>query len=351
MSNVTIRKEGRFEIRFYSEGKYRSFYGKTAEEAVYKYEMYREGLVSHVSVYDMTVKDLCEEWLAVSAVRHKETTAANYRMKLETHIYPAFGDIALCKLCAGDIHAFIRDKKELAPSYLYDILVLLKTVLKYAHNTYGTENIMKNVVMPKKPKKELVLPSHREQKKLCSCLFASGDRTALGILIAAFMGLRIGEICGLKWEDVDLEKGMLYIRRTVQRIQCRGGSAKTVLYTGLPKSRLSLRKIPVPRILEPLFSKFAGAKEEFILTGTETCMEPRTLDNHFKKTLAKAGLERIKFHTLRHMFATNFIESCGDAKALSEILGHSTVEITLKLYVHSSDEWKRDCINRTDTAA
>ena len=170
------------------------------------------------------------------------------------------------------------------------------------------------------------------------------DISKAGIFLCLSTGLRLGEICSLKWVDIDQERRLLHVNRTVQRIKSKEGPAKTVLLETAPKSVFSNREIPMPDTLLALLMPFKKAGQEYILC-TNKPMEPRTYQNHFKRYLGETKIPNYNFHTLRHTFATNCIDSGMDIKSLSEILGHSNVQITLDRYVHPSMDTKRKYIN------
>ena len=157
-----------------------------------------------------------------------------------------------------------------------------------------------------------------------------------------YTGLRIGEVCGLKWCDIDLNKGIFKVRQTVQRIYVNSSTKLTI---DTPKSKSSVREIPLPKFLTEILRNFKSDDSAFILSGKENPTDPRTLQYRFKSLLKKADLPSINYHSLRHMFATNCIALGFDVKTLSEILGHATVETTLNRYVHSSMERKTVCMN------
>ena len=170
------------------------------------------------------------------------------------------------------------------------------------------------------------------------------DISKAGIFLCLSTGLRLGEICSLKWGDIDSERGLLRVSRTVQRIKSKEGPAKTILLETAPKSVFSNREIPIPDTLLSLLMPFRRAEQEYVLC-TNRPMEPRTYQNHFKKYLGDIKVPDYNFHTLRHTFATNCIDRGMDIKSLSEILGHSNVQITLDRYVHPSMDMKRKYIN------
>ena len=189
--------------------------------------------------------------------------------KFEKHILPEFGDIPCADLTAGRINAFINKKLAdgLSASYVRDIFTVFKTMLKYAQEEYGFRLSLKNVVLPKAERKQVEKISDTEQKKLVSYLKANMSLTAFGILLSLFMGLRIGELCGLKWEDVDFQHKVLRIRRTVQRITSANGNRKTKIVISAPKSATSFREIAIPDMLMKYFEMFRDKADYFILSG------------------------------------------------------------------------------------
>ncbi len=187
--------------------------------------------------------------------------------------------------------------------------------------------------------------AHAEQKKLVSYLKANMSLTAFGILLSLFMGLRIGELCGLKWEDVDFQHKVLRIRRTVQRITSANGNRKTKIVISAPKSATSFREIAIPDMLMKYFEMFRDKADYFILSGADKPVEPRTMQYRYKKILQSAEVENHNYHKLRHTFATNSAEKGFNVKALSAVLGHSSVTLTLNRYIHPDRTYERRLMN------
>lgn len=188
-----------------------------------------------------------------------------------------------------------------------------------------------------------------EQEALLAILLHNTDLRKFGVLLCLYTGIRIGEICALKWENVDLINGVISIRKTLQRIQCiepcTGRKTKVIITD--PKSNCSIRDIPLPTFLTKMAQEYHSKPEAYVLTGCEEhYIEPRLLQYEFKKYIHACGLEGVNYHALRHTFATRCIELGFDAKTLSEILGHTNVNITLNRYVHSSLDTKRFCMEK-----
>ena len=353
--NIYKRKDGRYEGRiavgFKSDGKvkYQSIYGHSLEEVKEKLEAFRKKSHQKNPSTELTVYSLFQEWIQAVSPRIKESTAANYQMKAEKHIFPAFGEVKCSEIGVSQVHEFIAEKLKtgLSARYVSDIVLLLKSMFKYASRIYQLYNPLTNVIMPKKKKTEVALLSPMQQNQLKSYLQKAQDRTALGIALSLYTGLRIGEVCALQWGHIDLKKQILTVKQTAQRIRTSSDSHKTKLVITEPKSTASQRTIPLPECLIDTLSKFYSSDPDaFVLSGTRHLIEPRTMQYRFASLLKRVNLPSVHFHALRHMFATNCIALGFDVKSLSEILGHSSVEITLNRYVHSSMEQKRKYMQR-----
>lgn len=355
MSKGTVykRKDGRWECRI-SMGKdengkriFRSFYGESREEAEYKAMILHDYTEKEYALTEMTVKELVTEWLHVMTSRIKESTAANYVMKAEKHLIPAFGSIQCCLLKANDIYSFIERKlKEgLSTRYLSDIIVLFKSIFRYASREYHIRNVLDGIILPKKNKPEIAVLDKAQQLRLENFLDKHPSVTTVGISISMYMGLRIGEVCALQWRDIDFEKRTLTVSKTIQRVQCRNGAKRTKLIITEPKSESSKRTIPIPDYLLPLLRKYKADGDIYVISGKRKSVEPRTIQYRFAKILHNADLPSFHYHSLRHLFATRCVELGFDVKTLSEILGHSSVEVTLNRYIHSDMERKRTCMS------
>lgn len=352
-ANITLRKDGRYVGKFITDydgsGKphYQYVYGKTYDEAENKVLIGREIVTRFLSGRYITVGKVYTEWLNAVVNRVKESTLANYQNKFEKHILPEFGDVPYADLTAGRINTFINQKlaEGLSASYIRDIFTVFKMMLKYAHEEYGFRLSLKNVVLPKPERKQVEKISDTQQKILVSYLKANMSRTAFGILLSLFMGLRIGELCGLKWKDVDFKNRILHIRRTVQRISSINGNRKTKIVISSPKSATSFRDIVIPDALMNYFEMFRSEANNYILSGTDKPVEPRTMQYRYKKILRTVGVEDHNYHKLRHTFATISAEKGFNVKALSAVLGHSNVTLTLNRYVHPDLAYERRLMN------
>ena len=350
--NIYKRKDGRWEGRYRVNGvdnKYHSIYGKSYAEVKEKLIKIKAEPITYNSSGMKTFGELCVEWLSSVRVKVKPTTLSNYYMKLNKHILPALGNVRFSYITIQILQKFIETKLNsgLSTKYVHDIIVLIKSISKYVCRIHGYRNIIVDVTVPKSEKKDMSLLNDEQQIVLSKHLTSDLSSTNLCILLSLYMGLRIGEICGLMWNDIDFNKSLLTVRRTVQRIS---NGERTVLYIGSPKSVSSRRSIPIPDFLMSILRQFKRCNNEYILSGSAKVIEPRTLQRRFKAILKKADLPSVNYHSLRHMFATNCIKAGFDVKTLSSILGHSSVEITLNRYVHSSFERKVECMNLLNIA-
>ncbi len=350
IGSTYLRKDGRWEARLSlgtinGKRQSKSFYGTSREEAERKL-MSAAFSGGNTVITEMTVKELCAEWLTISQNRVKASTLANYRMKIEKHIIPSFGDIMCCNLTARSAYDFMRKKLDfgLSPRYVTDIMTLLKSVFKYARREYRIIDPFDGITMPKCPKPEVRLLTSIEQKRLRSYINGTPSLINLGITLALGMGLRVGEVCGLMWQDIDFQKRILSVRRTVQRVAVQGESKKTAVMVSSPKSENSEREIPIPAGVFSILKKLRSEADHFIISDCDRPVEPRKMQYQFARILKDVNLPSVKFHSLRHCFASRAVEQGVDIKTLSEILGHSRVEVTMNLYIHSSLDRKRKCM-------
>ena len=352
--NIYKRKDGRWEGRYKSgyrdngQAKYHSIYGHSYAEVKQKLAHLKVTAPAITNSCHMTVKELFNEWLSAVKLRVKSSTYANYLLKVEKHILPAFGGLRYDMLTIQMLNHYIEDKLSsgLSAKYVSDIIIVFKSMSKYSAKIHGFHNMLADVSLPKVHRKELPLLSPSQQRKLCNYLLHNLNPTSLCVFLSLYTGLRVGEVCGLMWRDIDFEKSILAVRRTVQRIQ--NGNHSTCILADTPKSRTSRRSIPIPKFLMKLLRDSRSKDNYYILSGSEHIIEPRTLQRRFKSILKKVDLPSVGYHCLRHMFATNSLQAGFDVKTLSEILGHASVETTLNRYVHTSMERKIACMALLD---
>lgn len=349
-NNIYHRSDGRWEGRFYCRGthKYKSVYGKSYTEAKEKLDKLRAEVLVPSKKCRLTFCDVVKLWLESRRTRIKGSSYASYRNKLDRQIIPFFGEMKYDKVDMGIIEEFIADKMNdgMSAKYVTDIVVMLKSTAKWAEKAHNYADRIRNAELPKAKPKETSVFSKEEQKKLISTIDSEKTSTGCGVLLTMFTGLRIGELCALKWEDIDLKGKVLHITKTLQRLTVFDKEKKSEIKITSPKSKTSIRDIPLPDFLIKMLSVYKHDSEDYVVSGSRKVTEPRCFTNRYKTLLKKANVPSRKFHAIRHTFATNALQQNFDIKTLSELLGHANANVTLSVYVHSSMERKSACMNR-----
>lgn len=364
--NIYKRKDGRWEGRYIKayrpngKAQYSSVYGRTYAEVKQKLLAAR---IDQVQKHERNCtaqqyKIIIQGWLAVARVRVKESTYSRYSHLASSHILPYLGNLTIEQLTSQVVEQHIifllsegrlDGMGGLSPKTTSDILTVIKGSIEYGRCCGFAINCYLDRLSIKKPATDMRVLSKEEQERLLTILLDNTDLRKLGVLLCLYTGIRIGEMCALKWENIDLTGGVLSIRETLQRIQetPSQGKKKTKVVITEPKSRRSVRDIPLPPFLTKLALPFCSNPKAFVLTGqSDKYIEPRLLQYSFKKYTKECGLDDVNYHALRHTFATRCIELGFDVKTLSEILGHTSVNITLNRYVHSSMDAKRSNMER-----
>ena len=298
----------------------------------------------------ITFENISEEWLVLKKKTVKKSTYSNYRYSINKYLLPQFKNFTIEALENYDFSEFIDDlNQDYAPKTVRDILVKLKSILYYAQDEYDSKVKIKKIVGPKLDAEPIVILSKLEKGRLEKTCLREETLKSIGVIVCLNTGLRIGEICALKWKNIDLDKREIRVKKTLQRIYDEE-TGKTKIIIDTPKSKKSVRNIPISNklfeILAPLKKKYND--NDFFLTGNEkSYIEPRNYEYTFKILLKKSKVKSAyKFHITRHTFATGCIEVGMDIKSLSEILGHNSVEITLNKYVHSSYKTKKKYLEK-----
>ena len=356
--NIFKRKDGRWEARYIKghelNGKirYGYCYGKTYSEAKKKVVEARLALASGKTTIRSaeTIKHFdvyCDEWLQINHNRIKESTYVKYSGILKKYNKPRLGKLCpemLTTMLIAQFSDELLKQDGLSAKTVKDILLVLHSILKYTASKCPEKVQVVQITYPMEERKEMRVLNSKEQERLIKYLAEDMDSCRFGILLALCTGMRIGEICALKWGDISLENASVRITATMQRLKIMyepdNGKTKVVIHA--PKTHNSMRCIPLTNYAVELFRKMLQPDPElYVLTGTEHYMEPRTLQYRLKHYTDECGLEGVHFHTLRHTFATRCVEADFELKSLSEILGHATTTVTLERYVHSSLELKR----------
>lgn len=351
--NIYKRKDGRWEGRILKpNGKYQYVYAKTYTEVKYKKKNYQETCnqkVLKLPRVQSTAAELFEDWLKSELfARVKTSTYESYYNCIQGYVIPFFNheNEYLTEYSVALFVKSICDNSSLSESYKRKLITIFKTALKDILKNYPmSSNIADNIKLPKSDNSEIEVFSMKEQRLIENAVYQTGDIQSMGILLAFYTGIRLGELCALKWSDFDNDTGIMSINKTVTRVKnFHSTESKTILLVGTPKSKKAIRKIPLPIFFRHLYEEFQpNVMDEsiYLLSGTNRPPDPRTFQNLFKKLLADVGIKERKFHATRHTFATRALELGVDIKTLSEILGHANVSITLNIYAHSLMEQKK----------
>ena len=355
--NIYKRKDGRWEGRFIrcydsaGKAKYTSLYAWSYRDVKEKLLRAQTDLFAQRAAPPLAGRSCGEwvaDWLKHKRIHVKESTFARYESLTRRHIVPQLGRYPIGRISTELLETYTAGlMRELSPKTVADVLVVLKAVFRYAERYGVAAACTFQRLSAGASTHEMRILSPQEEQKLTEALLLDSDRTKDGVLLALYTGIRLGELCALTWQDISLDGKVIHIRRTVQRLPAPAGSeSRTHLMITPPKSQRSNRVIPLPDFLVDIIAPMAAPPETYFLSGTAECVEPRTMQNRFKAYLRAAGVAEVNFHALRHTFATRCVEAGFDVKSLSEILGHSSVKITLDRYVHSTMEQKRANMNR-----
>lgn len=368
--SIRQRADGRWEARATGgvdfgtgEKKRISVYEKTKAEIIKKLQAL-EYQIHHMEQIDSTSTtfvDWLRYWLETYKIHNlKQSTFVSYRGYIEKHIATAFPTMKLKDLTARDLQEFYNYKMAngLSPKTILNIHRCLHEALKQAVlEHYLTFNPSDAVVLPKREKPEIEILTREEQNRLIQTSYH--HRYGVFIRLTLTTGLRLGEVLGLAWENIDLRSGTLFVRQTLNRLEkidYQGIGAKTEIVMQVPKTKNSIRSIPLlPFIVKELqewrniqLSDKSIAGAAYPDTGLVVTnplggyIEPRTFKDYYNQILEISGIGHYTFHALRHTFCTRALENGMDAKTVSSIMGHYSVAFTLDTYGHVLDSHKRE---------
>lgn len=280
----------------------------------------------------------------------KKSSFSAYILLIENHLLPAFGDKYTIEETEVQQFVFLKINQGLSHKTIKDILIVLKMVLKFGAKNKWIEYQPFDIQFPtERERNDIEVLSRNNQKKVMNYIQEHFTFRNLGIFICLSAGIRIGEVCALTWEDIDTDRGIISVKRTIQRIYViEDNIRKTEVILDTPKTKNSIRDIPMSRdllrMLKPI--KKIVNNSFFVLTNDEKPTEPRTYRSYYKNLMRELNMPELKFHGLRHSFATRCIESKCDYKTVSVLLGHSNISTTLNLYVHPNMEQKKKAIDQ-----
>ena len=306
----------------------------------------------------MTTNELMTAWLdRCERERVKPRTYSRYKGLIVQHILPELGDTQIDDLGRRQISEFLTahqaDGNLRGEALSATSTNLMLTVLNAAF-TYACDmellpaNPCDRIRRVPGPPPRVEAFTREEQRRLEEAIAVSEDRRLFGIRLCLYTGLRIGELLGLEWQDVDMEKGILHIGKTVYREKNAEGEWQ--LFVDRPKTAASERMVPLPGYLaEDLRIYRRGARSEFVIENKKAeRMSIRSYQYLFERLTEKAGVRKLNFHALRHTFATRALECGMDIKTLSELMGHKNATITLNRYAHSMMDTKIAAMNKLE---
>lgn len=294
--------------------------------------------------------DVLIEWLSSKKNEVKESTYLKYAMMIETYISSLLGNLNFKKIKNSDIKSFFENKKinGLSESVKNNLFIILNASINYGISKKYRRKFTLEKLQFKKVKNEITYFTKKEQELLVDYLIKNMNLRNLSILLGISLGIRIGEICALKWNCIDFQNNTISINLTAQRIKNldKNSKSKTKLVVDVPKTESSIRVIPIPKKLIPILKEYKQDDNYYIFTNNSlTPKDPRALEKYFASILKRIGIKQLNFHSLRHTFATRLREQKVDIKVISELLGHSDWKITQSIYVHASLDYKRTSVD------
>ena len=361
--NIHKRSDGRWEGRYISgrkidgKAKYSSVYAKSYAECAAKLKLARcSVLPKPVSI---TTSELFYLWLEGKKSTIKRSTYTNYLQLFNRYVIPHFGSMAADKINAYMFSSFINDLisyggangQGLSPITVRAIMTILRSVLKYGELEYGITNAAKNITLPKARSNDISIFNDDEIIRIKRAAF-SGSNYEFGIVLSLYTGIRIGELCALTWGDIDIVNQVVHINKSLSRISEQGMISKTTIIIDRPKSKNSVRDVPIPPFMLATLTRMKAIQsdKDYFLTCSCKYTEPRSYSLRYKTFLKSLEIPYRCFHSLRHTFATECIKCGVDVKTLCELLGHSSVKITLEKYVHPDMNMKKQQLEKLYSA-
>lgn len=370
--NIRQRPDGRWEVRVtigidFSTGEPKriSRYASTQEEAVkllHEVSFLRD--TSPKNFESVTLGewlDLCLEVYMKNSL--KQSTYLSYESYIRVHLKPALGNLQLRDLTPRLLQEYYNYKSEaegLSPKTIININLFLHKALSYAVTEgYINSNPAASINLSRGNKPQIEILTRDEQARLIKASYQ--HRYGVFIRLVLFTGLRLGELLGLRWEDIDVQSGLLHVRRTLNRLNkverpTQPGESTTEIVIQAPKSQNSIRSIPLlPAVIQDLMNWKNVQKTDQSMAGEQYrdsgmivtnpfggYIEPRTFKDQYDQILALAELRHFTFHALRHTFASRAMEQGMDAKTLSVLLGHASVSFTMDTYAHVLTDYKKE---------
>ena len=373
--NIYKRKDGRYEGRYVTGKKsngttrfgyvYGMRYTDVKKRLLEKKAEIQQTIHPEAAVRGMTVEKWMRSWLETDLLGGiKASSYLTYQNQINRHILPCLGRMQMASITPEMVHSFLEclQAKGLGENTVRGIYRLLSAAMRAAlDDGIISKNPCRKICVKRGERVQQRVFSREEQKKVEKTLSQGEDLTAL---FAMYTGLRLGEICGLRWSDINWENGTATVCRTVQRLKCmdtdkclKCGDAKTYLMIGSPKSPSSCRTIPIPTFLlkrleiQKKQRSAAQLTTGYIFGTGMRAADPRTIQRRFAGVVRRLEIPDAHFHTLRHSYATRLLEMGVDVKTVSQLLGHSSAKTTLDCYAHSLLDQQRSAVAKLSACA
>ena len=373
--NIYKRKDGRYEGRYVTGKKsngttrfgyvYGMRYTEVKKRLLEKKAEIQQTVHPEAAVRGMTVEKWMRSWLETDLLGGiKASSYLTYQNQMNRHILPCLGRMQMASITPEMVHSFLEclQAKGLGENTVRGIYRLLSAAMRAAlDDGIISKNPCRKICVERGERVQQRVFSREEQKKVEKTLSQGEDLTAL---FAMYTGLRLGEICGLRWSDINWENGTATVCRTVQRLKrmdtdkcLKCGDAKTYLMIGSPKSPSSCRTIPIPTFLlkrleiQKKQRSAAQLTTGYIFGTGMRAADPRTIQRRFAGVVRRLEIPDAHFHTLRHSYATRLLEMGVDVKTVSQLLGHSSAKTTLDCYAHSLLDQQRSAVAKLSACA
>lgn len=353
--NIRKRKDGRWEARIKQiDGTLHSTYARSYNELKEKIrgmatppKRTEDETQEHKNSQETPFCKVCNDWLKETAIKNKQSTVARYQFLIQKHLLPFFEQTKITNESATTFILYKLHHEKLSSKTVYDMVTVLIQIIKYAQTRGFLQPFGDDIIRPKVTRTQFQILTVQEQERLVKSMKDDITHENIGVFLALFCGMRLGEICALQVQDIKTMLKSISVTKSMQRVAVTDETSdrKTAVIIDTPKSQKSVRDIPIPDFLIPDLERLTKncPADAFVLTGTpDRFIEPRLYQYKFKKYLEKANVRNVNFHALRHTFATRAVEQNMDIKALSEILGHEKVSFTLERYVQLSFAFKKE---------
>ena len=356
--SITRRSDGRWEARISLPGGRRCFYGRTREEVTRKLRAAQRAVDDGLPVPSEreTVASFFGAWLTGAKSTLRLSTWTTYEQYVRLHLLPTLGRVRVAHLRPQQLQLLYQERLALGLSAMtvrHLHAIIHRGLAQAVRWGVAGRNVADLVDPPRQGRQSLDVLTAAEVANLLAA--ARGDRLEALYVLAVTTGMRRGELLALRWREVDLDRGVLAVTGSLQRVggQLSIGEPKTTSSRRqVVLSQAAVRALRAHRVLQAEHQLGALHWEDLDLVFTNEIGRPIEPGNLLRRSywplLERAGLRRVRFHDLRHTAATLLLSRGVHAKVASEMLGHSTIGITLDLYSHVSEAMQRDAASAMD---